>query len=185
MRIVSGADAHQGKYAAEFDLGPGDVPDFGGGERTEVRSDAAGALTHEGDERWYQWSMKFPTDFKNPTGVWFIVMQWHAGSGSPPLAINISDSGAVQIGGDGVMSAPKKTLGPVRRGQWVDYTLHVKFSRNARTGFVEGWENGRQTVPKTARATMTSSENYLKQGIYRDTGPKTSVVLDGLKVTAP
>ena len=58
---------------------PGDVPDFGGGERAEVQSDAPGAVVHEGDERWYQWSMKFPADFQNPTGVWFIVMQWHAG----------------------------------------------------------------------------------------------------------
>lgn len=185
MRIVTGADARQGRSAARFDIGPGDVPDFGGGERSEVRSSAPGAVVREGDERWYQWSMKFPGDFPNPTGVWFIVMQWHAGSGSPPLAINVNDDGQVQIGGDGVPSAPKKTLGPVRRGEWVDYTMHVKFSRNAGTGFVEGWENGRQTVPRTARATMSSDENYLKQGIYRDTGPATSVVLDGLRVTAP
>jgi hypothetical protein len=184
MRIVSGAEAHQGRHAARFDLGPGDVPDFGGGERSEVRSDAAGAVVGEGDERWYQWSMQFPEDFRNPTGGWFIVMQWHAGSGSPPLAINVNDDGQVEIGGDGVRG-PKKALGPVRRGQWVDYTLHAKFSRDAGEGFVEGWENGRQTVPRTNRATMTSDSNYLKQGIYRDTGPRTSIVMDGLRVTAP
>lgn len=184
MRIVSGAEAHQGSYAARFDLGPGDVPDFGGGERSEVRSDAAGAVVGDGDERFYQWSMRFPTDFENPTGVWFIVMQWHAGSGSPPLAINVNDSGEVEIGGDGV-GGPKKVLGPVRRGEWVDYTLHVTFSRDEGSGFVEGWENGRQTVPRTARATMTSDSNYLKQGIYRDTGPRTSLMMDGLRVTAP
>lgn len=185
MRIVGAPDAHQGRFAARYDLGPGDVPNFGGGERTEVRAGAAGADVRAGDERWYQFSMKFPTDFENPTGGWFIVMQWHAGSGSPPMAININRDGAVQIGGDGVPSAPKKTLGPVRRGEWVDYTLHVRFSRSAADGFVEGWENGRQTVPRTARASMTSGSNYLKQGIYRDTGPSTSVMLDGLRVTAP
>ena len=32
---------------------------------------------------------------------------------------------------------------------------------------------------------MTSDSNYLKQGIYRDTGPATSVRIDGLRVTAP
>ena len=184
MQIVQD-DVRQGRYAARFDIQPGDVPDFGGGERAEVRSDAAGAVVHEGDERWYQWSMKFPADFQNPTGVWFIVMQWHAGSGSPPLAINIGDDGNVQIGGDGLKGEGRQTLGPVRRGEWVDYTLHVKFSRDHDGGFVEGWENGRQTVPRTARASMTSDENYLKQGIYRDTGPATSVLIDGLRVTAP
>jgi hypothetical protein len=184
MRIVDD-DVREGRYAALFTVAPGDVPDFGGGERAEVRSDAAGAVVHEGDERWYQWSMKFPADFPNPTGGWFIVMQWHAGSGSPPLAINISDGGTVQIDGDGLTNEGRRTLGPVRRGEWVDYTLHVKFSRDHDGGFVEGWENGTETVPRTARATMTSDENYLKQGIYRDTGPATSVLIDGLRVTGP
>jgi hypothetical protein len=176
MRIVTD-DVRQGRYAAEFSIGPGDVPDFGGGERAEVRSDAAGAVVREGDERWYQWSMKFPADFPDPTGVWFIVLQWHAGEGSPPLAINISDGG--------LKGEPHPTIGPVRRGEWVDYTLHVKFSREHDGGFVEAWENDTQTVPRTNRATMTSDSNYLKQGIYRDTGPATSVRLDGFRVTAP
>lgn len=184
MRIVTD-DVRQGRYAAEFSIGPGDVPDFGGGERAEVRSDAAGAVVREGDERWYQWSMKFPADFPDPTGVWFIVLQWHAGEGSPPLAINISDGGTVDIGGDGLKGEPHPTIGPVRRGEWVDYTLHVKFSREHDGGFVEAWENDTQTVPRTNRATMTSDSNYLKQGIYRDTGPATSVRLDGFRVTAP
>ena len=184
MRIVTD-DVRQGRYAAQFDLRPGDVPDFGGGERAEVQSDASGAVVHEGDERWYQWSMKFPADFENPTGVWFIVMQWHAGRGSPPLAINISNDGTVDIGGDGLKGEPRRTIGPVRRGEWVDYTLHVKFSRDRSGGFVEAWENDEQTVPRTARASMTSDENYLKQGIYRDSGPATSVRIDGLRVTAP
>jgi hypothetical protein len=184
MRVVDD-DVRQGRYAARFDVAPGDVPDFGGGERAEVRSDAPGAVVHEGDERWYQWSMKFPADFPNPTGVWFIVMQWHAGSGSPPLAITVSNDGDVQIGGDGLRGEPRRTLGPVRRGEWVDYTLHVRFSRSHDEGFVEGWENGVATVPRVARATMTSDENYLKQGVYRDTGPATWVLLDGLRITGP
>lgn len=184
MRIVTD-DVRQGRYAAEFSIGPGDVPDFGGGERAEVRSDAAGAVVKEGDERWYQWSMKFPADFENPTGVWFIVMQWHAGDGSPPLAINISNSGTVDIGGDGLKGEPRPTIGLVRRGEWVDYTLHVKFSREHDSGFVEAWENGEQTVPRTERASMTSDSNYLKQGIYRDTGPATSLRIDGLRIVEP
>ena len=93
----------------------------------------------------------------------------------------------VDIGGDGVLTAPRRTIGPIRRGEWVDYVLHVKFSRNATVGFVEAWENGLQTVPRTARANMVDSENYLKQGIYRPSLSTTvvSLTLDGLRVTAP
>jgi hypothetical protein len=185
MRIVEAPEAHQGRYAARFDIRPGDVPPFGGGERSEVQSNAAGAVVREGDERWYQWSMKFPEDFPNPQGVWFIVLQWHSAKGSPPLAINIDRRGDVVIGGDGLKGEPRRTIGPVRRGQWVDYVLHVKFSRDSDTGFIEAWENGTQTVPRYNRAAMVDASNYLKQGVYRDDGPATWVMQDGLRITAP
>lgn len=185
MRIVPAPDARQGQYAARFNIRPGDVPPFGGGERSEVQSNAAGALVHEGDERWYEWSMKFPEDFENPRGVWFIVLQWHSSSGSPPLAINVERNGDIMIGGDGLKGEPRRSLGKVRRGEWVDYVLHVKFSQDRDTGFIEGWENGVQTVPRYNRAAMKDDENYLKQGVYRDNGPATWVMQDGLRVTAP
>lgn len=184
MRIVEG-DARQGRFAARFDIRPGDVPPFGGGERSEVQSNADGAVVREGDERWYEWSMKFPEDFENPQGVWFIVLQWHSSSGSPPLAVNVDSDGRIRIGGDGLKSEPKRWIGKVRPGEWVDYVLHVKFSRDRDTGFIEGWENGRQTVPRYNRASMKDGENYLKQGVYRDDGPATWVMQDGLRVTAP
>jgi hypothetical protein len=119
-------------------------------------------------------------------GRFFIILQWHSASGSPPLAVDLS-KGTVDIGGDGVRSAPRRTIGPIRRGEWVDYVLHVKFSRNAGTGFVEAWENGQQTVQRTNRATMVDGENYLKQGIYRSTSSTgtVSLTMDGLRVTAP
>lgn len=187
MRVVEAQAPDGGRYAARFIVRNGDIPEFGGGERSEVSENEAGAETREGDERWYEWSMRLPADFTNPTGGWFIVMQWHAGDGSPPLAIDISRNGTVDIGGDG-SGEPRRTIGPVRPGEWVTYVLHVGFSRDSDTGFVEAWENGELRVPKTYRATMSSSENYLKQGIYRDEeagdGP-TEVQFAGLRVTAP
>lgn len=185
MRIVEEAVPGGGRYAAKFSVRDGDVPDFGGGERAEVSENEAGAETREGDERWYEWWMRLPEGFREPTGDWFIVMQWHSGSGSPPLAIDLS-RGTVDVGGDGT-DAPRRTMGPIRPGEWVHYVLHVRFSRSAKSGFVEAWENGKQTVPRTARATMSSSENYLKQGIYRDeeSADAAEVEFAGLRVTAP
>jgi hypothetical protein len=186
MTIVDAPGARQGQHAARFTVRPGDVPNFGGGERSEVQSSAAGALVHEGDERFYEWSVQYPEDMPDVSGRYFIILQWHSSSGSPPLAIDLS-RGSVDIGGDGVKSAPRRTIGPIRRGQWVDYVLRVKFSRNAGTGFVEAWENGKQTVQRTNRATMVDGENYLKQGIYRGSNSKGTVALtmDGLRVTSP
>ena len=132
--------------------------------------------------------MYFPDTFQTPVNDrWFIVMQWHGNdTNSPPLAINISPRGTVDVGGDGVPH-PTKTLGPVRRGRWVDYTLHVLFSKDPRVGYVEGSENGVQTLPKTFRATDSGTGTYLKQGIYRDPSDKTTSVIwhDGLTVSAP
>lgn len=186
MAIVDAPDARQGQHAARFTVRPGDVPNFGGGERSEVQSSAAGALVHEGDERFYEWSVRYPEDLPDVSGRFFIILQWHSSSGSPPLAIDLS-RGSVDIGGDGVKSAPRRTIGPIRRGEWVDYVLHVKFSRNSGSGFVEAWENGKQTVQRTNRATMVDGENYLKQGIYRSTSASGTVnlTMDGLRVTAP
>ncbi|MGD9525830.1 MAG: heparin lyase I family protein [Pseudonocardia sp.] len=151
---------------AQFSVIDGEEAEMGG-ERSEVRDgNNPGTLVEEGDDRWYTWSMKFPADFPDPDGGWNIVMQWHqkSNSGSPPLALDIS-RGSLDIGGDGV-DAPRETIGPIRRGEWVDYVLHVGFSTG--DGFVEAWENGVQTVPRTARPTMTDEANYLKMGIYRD-----------------
>jgi Polysaccharide lyase len=188
MKIIGANRARQGRFAAQYTVRNGDIPPFGGGERAEVASEAPGAITASGDERWYRWSMYFPADFKNPVNDgWFIVMQWHGNdTNSPPLAINIGPRGTVDIGGDGVPH-PTKTLGPVRRGQWVDYTLHVLFSQDPTVGFVEGTANGIQTVPKTFRATDSGTGTYLKQGIYRDPRDKTTsaILHDGLTVSAP
>ena len=185
LRLVSDGGQRQGKYAARFEIRNGDVPNFGGGERTEVASSGA-AGAKEGDERWFEWSMKFEDGFPATTGWGLIVMQWHdASNSSPPLALHITGGGGIQIGGDGVPHQ-KKTLGPIRRG-WVDYVLHVKFSRSAATGFVEGWENGVKTVARYNRATMRVGDNYLKMGLYRDSSNSSTQIVyqDGLRITAP
>jgi len=159
-----GQDPERG-MVAQFRITDGKEAEMGG-ERSEVRDSGPGTSVQEGDHRWYSWSMKFPEDFPEPDGGYYIVMQWHQSndSGSPPLALDVS-KGTIDIGGDGV-EAPRQTVGRIRRGEWVNYVLHAKFSQS--DGFVEAWENGQQTVQKTSRPTMTDGENYLKMGIYRD-----------------
>ena len=84
-------------------------------------------------------------------------------------------------------SAPRRTIGPVRRGQWVDYVLHVKFSRNAGSGFVEAWENGKQTVQRTNRGDDGRRRELPQAGHLPRLELRGTVALtmDGLRVTAP
>lgn len=187
MTVLEDGPGHE--TAMKVTLNDGDTA--AGGNRAEVNSWMTSIGSHpthvkEGDERWYETDIKFPADFKNPSGGWYIVMQWHSSSGSPPLALNVNNDGTIKLGGDGVSKSYHKTIGPIKRGQWVHYVLHVKFSNNASSGWAEVWEDGVLKVPKHNRPSMSSSHNYLKQGIYRGGGGGTTIVWhDGLRITAP
>ena len=144
------------------------------GERSEIR--VSGANTKSGDERWYEFSLMFPKAV-GPQGDWFIIMQWHPGSGSPGFTVSVKD-GKIVITGHQHDTLP---LGTIRPGQWSNYVVHANFSSN---GWVEGWENGVQTVKKTNYA--MASDTYLKIGIYRDPGQDTVELYYGrLRITGP
>lgn len=183
--IVSNGSQRQGQYGARFEVRDGDIPDFGGGERSEVRAPSVANVV-EGDERWYEFSLKFDDNFQNPTGGWFIIMQWHAGSGSPPLALEVNRNGILELRNNR-NNTEVHQIAPIKRGEWTDYVIHAKFSQNKSIGYVEAWENGVQKLQRTPHTTMASSSNYLKMGIYRDeSNTQTHVVYqDGLRVTAP
>ncbi|MHA6794626.1 polysaccharide lyase [Pseudonocardia bannensis] len=171
--------------AARFEVRRGDIPPFGGGERAEVSANGlAGPTVREGDERWYEFSLKFDATYRPPTkGGYSIVMQWHSGSGSPPLHLDVDDRGRLLVWHP--WDNPS-VIGPIDAGRWHSYVVHAKFSRSAMVGFVEVWRDGRIAVPKRYRANMTSASNYLKMGLYRDIEQHTQVVWhDGLRITAP
>lgn len=179
--------------AARFEVRDGDVPPFGGGERSEVLTGdgvTGGASVFEGDERWYEFSVKFDPTFRSRTTGstgWLIVMQWLPGNGAPPLALQVSMADTLDLGGGAVPREFHRPLGPVRPGVWVDYVLHVKFSNDADVGFVEAWENGVLVLPRLSRPTMSSDRNILKQGVYRNADEIGTHIVwhDGLRVTAP
>lgn len=74
-------------YIARFEVRDGDLPAFGGGERSELFGDGVTEAV-EGDVSWYGWSIKFDATFPNehmtlysdgfgtPKG-WGVVGQWH------------------------------------------------------------------------------------------------------------
>jgi hypothetical protein len=184
MQILGGGEQRQGNYAARYEVRNGDVPNFGGGERVEVAQDAR-ALVREGDERWYEFSLKFDAGFANPTGDYFILMQWHGDGGAPPLALMVGTSGQLLLSNN--VTGKTTDIGPIQRGAWADYVLHVKFSEKPSVGWAEVYQNGALVVPRHQRATLSQGPCYLKQGIYRSSAETSTAVVwqDGLRVTAP
>lgn len=182
-KVADGGAGHP--TAARYELRDGDVPNVPGGERSEVRAGKGGDVV-EGDERWYQFSLKFDETFPNPTGSYMVVLQWHPVKGPPPLAVEV-DNGGNLIVRNANSGGPSQTIGTIKRGQWVDYVLHVKFSDDPKVGFVEVSENGTTKVAKTPWRGMPTASNYLKQGLYRDKADSKTAVLwhDNLRVTAP
>lgn len=182
-RVV--ADGPEHATAARFEVRDGDVPPFGGGERAEVSAgDSRGAAVREGDERWYEFSMKFDESSQNPDGGWFIPMQWHAGSGSPPLALEVTGDGVLEFANN--RTGKRTTIGDIQRGTWVDYVLHVKFSTGS-GALAEASVDGVQQPGVHREPNLASDSNYLKMGIYRDGDDNGTAVVwqDGLRVTAP
>ena len=164
--------------ATRFELRDGDVPPFGGGERVEVSvaswHASRGGMVAEGDERWYQFSMKFESDFQNPRHgpeSWLMVMQWIPTSAEPPrLTIQVTQDNFLELGGAFETVPYRRKIAPIRPGEWVDYVVHVKFSKDPNVGWVEAYENGELVVERHNRATLSPSGvgSLLKEGIYRD-----------------
>ena len=75
-------------YAARFEVRSGDVPPFGGSERSEVQADANTGGT-EGQTMWYAFSTRFDPSFpQNHADLgWGLTNQWHTAdaSGSPTV----------------------------------------------------------------------------------------------------
>lgn len=184
MSVV--ADDHrQGAYAARFELRDGDKPHWGGGERSELARYDVGRV-HAGDERWYEFSLKFDQAFPADNGTFLTVVQWHSdGNGGSPMALLVQ-GGQLFLGGK-APGAPSILIGDIARGEWVDYVVHARFSRSAQTGFAEVYRNGAVAVPMHARANMVDHSDYLKMGIYRDDTATATAVMwaDGMRVTAP
>ncbi|MHC9294316.1 polysaccharide lyase [Mycobacterium sp. LTG2003] len=191
--VLDGGAGHV--TAARFEIRDGDVPPFGGGIRSEVRTagqPASGASVREGDERWYELSVRFDESFRNPrTGPhdWFVIMQWLPDDDSiPALTLQVSLDGRLELGGDARSVQFRRPIGDIDRGSWVDYVLHVRFSADPDAGFVEVWRNGQLSVPLHHRPTLGMAESsYLKQGVYRSPDSIGTQVLwhDGLRVIDP
>jgi uncharacterized protein (TIGR03382 family) len=155
----------EGSYALKATVRQGDNPIGASGNRNEVVY-----LTEEnpGTEYYYKWSTLFPVDYPS-VNTWQLFAQWHQEGccGSPPLEFYVvGEEMFMRVGGS---SGRVLWSGPLMRGHWNDFVLHVKWSSDPNEGFVEMYKDGELVIPKTMAATQFGGErNYLKLGLYRD-----------------
>jgi hypothetical protein len=190
---VVASPVRQGHYAARFEVRNGDDP-IGFGDRAEVQ---VGTGESEGEERWYAWSTMLASDSPR-SSIWQVISQWHANAdGSPPLAFFASDDRIVlqahRFSGPGSPIDIKDIWsGPMRRGQWQDIKMHVKWSGSDSVGFVELWIDGVQqrfddgTTRRAIRTLTPGVGAYFKQGLYRQSGlaPTGVVYHDGFRMSS-
>jgi hypothetical protein len=186
--IVS-SPGRQGRYAARYEVDPGDnnVAGSGTGERTEALTSQAATDGYEGHENWYAWSTMFPTGFQAPSdgNWWSYFTQWHnTASTGQAAAINVLGNGTINMrmaGGD--PTNPTYTNAVLVSGwqhdTWYDFVVHVRWSSDASIGFYEEFVNGKRvTALKHCPTLYVNQGVYMKQGYYREAQPSTAVIYD-------
>lgn len=179
----------QGNYAYKFVLNNGDTI-FGTERVTLSQQYDTSKYEINGQEKYYGWSVMLPTDYPFPSS-WSLVVQWKGiHTGSPPIQLS-------QKGGDWQLtyrptvnsSNIVKWRTPVKKGQYENFVMHVKWSTDASIGFIELWYNGVLVVPLFHTANIHTNgtspvPNYIAMGLYRDASISTNVVLyhDGMVV---
>jgi len=175
----------QGRYAARFasrrgEFTGGDV----GSNRTEiVKSRPSGRV---GGERWYRWFTMLAPDFpRNHPDDFCSIMQWKRVDNANPLPLGFGIHGRnLRIASDGT-----RYLGPISRGKWHEFVVHVNWSSDPDVGFLEVWMDDRRILPRRylRNVYLDSSgkpiPHYLKQGLYKsDNMPSTYVYHDGMAI---
>lgn len=183
-------------YVARFEVRDGDVPPFGGGERSEVG--AVGPTDAEsGDTYCYAFSTKFDATFPTNHGElgWGVTNQWCDGStgGSPTVHWGWQwgdpDNGwflnHVPQSSPAVYEDITRLVDvPLNRGYWHDIRMEIKFSPSVSTGYVRVWVDeiaqnlggagttfvGRTMIPGDSVASY-------HEGYYRDNAMTTTGII--------
>jgi hypothetical protein len=178
---------------ARFEVRAGDVPPFGGGERSEVQGDATTGGV-EGQTRWYRFSTMFDTSFPlNHADLgWGVTNQWHpsSNSGSPPVGWTVDKRNGYWSLSIEKQSAPGAYLKsfsifdtPLNVGQWHDVEMEIHWSTSDDKGWIRLWHNGiRQTFVNGADTYFVrtlipgAAAVYYKEGMYREPTAATDIV---------
>ena len=178
----------QGRYAYSITVAPGDDCH---GERAELgqgnpsRPGFENRVFEDGDERWISFQVRLGADFDTSVDTWRVIAQFHEPGGdygTPALSLQVEGGDFVLYRADkNVVSEDTVELWrtPAVKDRWVRFTLHVKFSPDPHTGFLELFGNPaggpvHQLLRKRATFTMRKGPGgrgaplHARIGIYRD-----------------
>ena len=177
----------QRQAVVRFEIRDGDVPPFGGGERTEVTFPAQTDVV-EGDERWFQWDMNFESGWDFTGDLWCLIFQVHPLGNTPPcVSINVGADRHMSLANNDPTDHWEISIGEANPG-WHTYRLHVKFSQDDQIGFVSLFRDGDTVVHRTYCKTLTDAGGYAKAGVYRaveGVSPTSVVTMGEFKVWSP
>ncbi len=188
IAVQDGGPGHP--TAGRFEVRDGDTP-VDTGERAEAKPPDVTDVV-EGDERWYSFSIMFDKSFPEPKRF-CIPLQWHpagddgkAIEGDPPISLQCGPGNELSLNLNDETFVP---IGPLDRGVWHSYVLHVKFSHDPKQAFYEVSRDGREVVPRTVpkKANLLGPRMYLKLGVYRHPGNTETMIVwhDDMVITAP
>jgi hypothetical protein len=162
----------QGRYAARFEVKPGDHwAGLVGGERAEVLK---GLGETSGHESYWAWSTYFPASFVSDHDAGFqMFTQWHSSANDNNSGISFQvhqERLVVRFGGgvhtDGTVWR-QFDLGPLIRSVWQDFIVHVRWG-SSDDGFIDVWRNGKLVVSHAIGPNIgIGLGTYVKQGFYR------------------
>jgi hypothetical protein len=185
----------QGSFAGRFESVAGEcIPMDCSGPvprgRTEALIKGSGHRVSEGQDRWYRWYTLFPAKGPRPE---FTFTQWRADDEqSGPRARN-GIYGLMTVGRSD--SSPTERLsfqrngdrwtGALRRGRWIKFVVHIKYSADPNVGLYELWVDGERVMSFHDQSKPANTGVYLKQGVYRNGDTPGAVVYhDGLRIAS-
>jgi hypothetical protein len=193
LQIVT-SPVRQGRYAARFEVRPGDKPSSAG-ERCEAHRSYKGDES-AGQAYYYAWSTMVPVGWVNPKN-YGMFLQFHTTWPIAPALEITTQFGEFYLltrGGDrdnydGRRTTIVPTLSP---GKWNDFAMYVKWGVSG--GAVKIWHRvqgqsqfnvvfDKINVPNVLTDNGTASKLLLRTGYYRGSGsPGTAVVYqDGMR----
>lgn len=158
--------------------------------RTEALIKGRSHAIREGEDVWYRWYTLFPAGGPTPE---FTFTQWRADDEqSGPRAKNgiyglltVGRSDASPGGYLDFQRNGDRWTAPLRRGAWIKFVVHIKYSANPAIGTYELWVDDKHAVSFHDQSKPPNTGVYLKQGVYRNGNtPGATVYDDGLRVAS-
>ena len=157
----------QGRYAARFEVRPGDRWAGQDSERAEILK---GEGEIAGDESYWAWSTYFPASFvSDPNAGFQMFTQWHSTSNTNLSGVTfqvVKEELVMRVAG-GATPADWHAydLGPLVRGAWQDFMIHVRWSSGG-DGLIDVWRNGVAVAHATGPNIGPGLGTYVKQGFH-------------------